>query len=423
MSVIARPRVETTVRRRVERLFSPRPVHAVPRLGVEIELFGLRTSDDALQPASMLDVQPVVTDRRIAGFTAHQAALTFEPGAQLEFSSEPRPGAVELALAADRFVDAAQAAASAAHLAFVAMGTDPLHGRRTWPLAVDSHRYRVMQDHFDALGPRGRTMMRQTAALQLGVEVSPGSLIDTWLVLNRAGPALTAMFANSPVLEGWRTGEASSRLSIWLEADRSRTGFDAMHVHADDPVEAYVDFAMSALAMALPRDGRTSPAPATTTLRTWIDSDDGVDDADIDHHLSTLFPPVRPRGDYLEVRYLDALPMRWAAHAIVVIATLAHGSRARLRALEAVDDTSMLLQRWESAARYGIRDRSIAAEACELLDIVVDELRSGGVPGVGSDSVAPLLEFRERFLESGRSPGDDLDDLLRLEPERLVTWI
>ena len=44
--------------------------------------------------------------------------------------------------------------------------------------------------------------------------------------------------------------------------------------------------------------------------------------ADLDYHISTLFPPVRPHG-HLEVRYLDAQPgRRWALPAAVLAALL-----------------------------------------------------------------------------------------------------
>jgi len=41
---------------------------------------------------------------------------------------------------------------------------------------------------------------------------------------------------------------------------------------------------------------------------------------DLQYHLHTLFPPVRPQG-YLEIRYLDAQPgVEWVAPAAVIAA-------------------------------------------------------------------------------------------------------
>ncbi len=45
--------------------------------------------------------------------------------------------------------------------------------------------------------------------------------------------------------------------------------------------------------------------------------------ADLDYHLTTLFPPVRPRR-FLEIRYLDSVPdALWPA----VVFTLDHAAR------------------------------------------------------------------------------------------------
>ena len=53
-----------------------------------------------------------------------------------------------------------------------------------------------------------------------------------------------------------------------------------------------------------------------------------------DYHLSTLFPPVRPRGGYLEVRYLDAQPFWRIGEAVTTVATLLYDAQARRDALD-----------------------------------------------------------------------------------------
>jgi glutamate--cysteine ligase len=47
-----------------------------------------------------------------------------------------------------------------------------------------------------------------------------------------------------------------------------------------------------------------------------------------------LFPPVRPRGGYLEVRYLDAQPLWRIPEAVAVVAFLVYDDRARHDALD-----------------------------------------------------------------------------------------
>ncbi|BDB41455.1 hypothetical protein IWGMT90018_19010 [Mycobacterium kiyosense] len=53
--------------------------------------------------------------------------------------------------------------------------------------------------------------------------------------------------------------------------------------------------------------------------------------ADLDYHLTTLFPPVRPRGR-LEIRYLDSvLDVLWPAVVFTLVTLLDDGCRRGLR--------------------------------------------------------------------------------------------
>ncbi|MBV8195973.1 MAG: hypothetical protein JOY80_10660 [Candidatus Dormibacteraeota bacterium] len=383
-----------------------------------MELFALHLNGRGQLPAPRTALDPLFQRDGVAEALGSESAITFEPGGQIEFSTEPQPATAQLESSIERDVSAARAALDGSDVVFIACGTDPFPGRITWPLAVDSPRYRVMEEHFDALGPRGRQMMRQTSALQICVETSPAAIHDTWLVLNRAGPALSALFANSPVLAGTRSGEANERLSVWLDTDSSRTGFDGAQIGTGDPIDAYTRFAVDALAMPLPRNGRSQPTPGTLSFAEWLALTPEADDDDVEHHLSTLFPPVRPRGAYLEVRYVDALPLRWAAVALLVLTTLAHDDRARRKALDVLPADACSFQAWQNAIRYGIRDRALAERGALLLDIVIEALTAAD----GSPS-RRVQQYRERFLDAGRAPGDDLDDLLRLEPAKVATWI
>jgi glutamate--cysteine ligase len=169
------------------------------------------------------------------------------------------------------------------------------------PLHTPSPRYLAMQAAFDEIGPDGRRMMRRTASLQVAVDLLPGAAgREQWLVANLAGPALAAAFDTS---DGERT-------RIWQGVDLRRTGYDGRHLSVTDPVGAYRAFAAD-----VPR----LPIPEATEPR---------------YHLSTLFPPVRPRGGYLEIRYLDSQPLARIGDAVATVTTLLYDARARREALD-----------------------------------------------------------------------------------------
>ncbi|MET0694872.1 MAG: glutamate-cysteine ligase family protein, partial [Propionibacteriaceae bacterium] len=87
--------------------------------------------------------------------------------------------------------------------------------------------------------------------------------------------------------------------------------------------------------------------------------------ADLDYHLGTLFPPVRPQG-HLELRYLDAQPgADWLAPA-AILAGLNTDDALLDEAGEACDPVR---HRWQPAARLGLADAPIRRAAGALADI------------------------------------------------------
>ena len=290
----------------VDRIFA-RGSRRRTRIGVEHELVVADRCDGGVVPLER-------TRQALTGLPY----VGFEPGGQVELSL-PCASAAHL----DRLVRASVAAvrdACTEHgIDLVATPTDP---REDVPLQLTTPRYLAMQQHFDELGSAGRRMMRRTASTQVCLDWWPGRAgIEQWRLLNLAGPFLAAAFARE-------TGPAS-RLATWLEVDPSRTAFDGRLLSGDDARTAYLAFAGGATPFAEP-------------------------------HLTTLFPPVRPRGGYLEVRFPDVQPDDGVAPMALALARLLYDDEARRAALhELRDEAPRLAQHWQDAA-YGtgeVRDR------------------------------------------------------------------
>ena len=70
-----------------------------------------------------------------------------------------------------------------------------------------------------------------------------------------------------------------------------------------------------------------------------------------DEHLSTLFPPVRPRGRYLEVRFLDVQPEERVAEVVGTLTTLMYDDAVRARTLAELEpEAPRLAELWRAAA-------------------------------------------------------------------------
>jgi ergothioneine biosynthesis glutamate--cysteine ligase EgtA len=322
--------------------------------------------------------------------------VTLEPGGQVELSGPPAPdvAAAVTAMRADRVV--LGAALADAGLGVAALGADPLRPPgRVNPAA----RYAAMEEHFAAVGCAGPglAMMTSTAALQVNLEAGPPAGWDARVALaHQLGPVLIAVSACSPLLAGRRTGWRSSRQQIWGAVDQARCG---PLLGRGDPAGEWAAYALSAPVMLVrdPATGDAEPVRLRAAFADWITGEVDLGrrptPADLDYHLTTLFPPVRPRG-FLEIRYLDVAPEPWWPALAAVTATLLDDPRAADLAAAA---SAPVAGAWDRAARDGLADPALRVAAAGCLAAALD-----AVPPALRTEVEDLAVLVDR----GESAGD-----------------
>ncbi|MCW2760317.1 MAG: glutamate--cysteine ligase [Marmoricola sp.] len=342
--------VTDTLLRGVSDLFATRR-RPTRRVAVEQELI----TRDAVDGSVVL----IGRVRRATRGASYAASLGFEPGGQVELSLPCSPSIAEL----ERQVHASlRGLCSDCAEAGVLLDADPVdQSGREVPLQLVSPRYVEMQRHFDRIGPDGRRMMRLTASTQICLDWWPGRAgLEQWRLAQLAGPFVAALFA--------RAHGPGSRLATWLAVDPGRTAFDD-RLLGGDPVRRYCEFAATAQAFALPEDPRAA----------------------VTHHLSTLFPPVRPRGSYLELRCFDAQPEGRVSVAAALLATLLYDDESRQGAVRLLaGEGPHLKSHWHTAA---MAPSELAAQGHELVDLALDGFSRaprGYLPG---DAAARLREL------------------------------
>lgn len=332
----------------------------------------------------------------------HGSTITFEPGGQLELSSAPAPDASACwhALAAD--IEHVRGPLEQHGMVLVPSGIDPhRHPRRQ----LDTPRYRAMADYFGRLGQLGAQMMNSTAAVQVNLPLGadPADAVRRWRLLHALGPVMVAAFANSPVHAGRPTGWKSGRQRVWMGLDPRRTGLPS----GPEPVTGWAEYALAAPLMLWRHSDSDWTAPAGLRFADWVDGWVEVPPhpptaADLDCHLSTLFPPVRPRGWY-EVRYLDAQHPRFWPVPMAVLSALLDEPEAGARAARFATGAGS----WTVAARDGLTGGGLADAARGCFRVALDVLGGDGAdPGL----VDLVAEFAERYVARGRCPADDVPD-------------
>jgi glutamate--cysteine ligase len=380
--------------------------------------------------------------------------LSVEPGGQVEYSSAPGDD-LDACVAATR-ADLAQlrAAFTGAGLCLTGQGIDPYRSPKR---VVDAPRYAAMEAFFDRDGPAGRWMMGCTASVQLcldaGTESGPSGYARRWRVAHAIGPVLVAAFANSPLVRGRPSGWRSTRQAVWGRIDPGRAappnGAHSPLDTAHDPRHAWARYALDARVLCVRRgSGEPWTAEPGLTFRDWIRrggsgrrrGDPGRPTRDdLAYHLTTLFPPVRPRG-YLELRMVDAQPGDGWVVPLAVSTALLDDPTAGDGALAATEPLWAGAGRgrgagtggagrgrgagttggagggrgagttggdgpWRRAARYGLADPALAAAARACFDHAVAGLARLGVSAEVRGAVA---DFADRYVHRGRSPADDV---------------
>ncbi len=401
-------------------------------------------------------IQQVYDSLSKPGILPGAGLLTLEPGGQVELSTAPAKDLSDCIAAASGDLAVLHEAFGDAGLVLTGRGIDPL---RRPNRVLELPRYAAMEEFFDRDGHWGRLMMCSTASVQVCVDAGldgdgASGCAFRWRLLHALGPVLVGTFANSPLRRGQLTGWKCTRQLVWsrLDPGRTRPPAGAEPAERSEPAngaarEHWVRYAMDAdvLCVRMP-DGQPWTVPAGLTFRDWLRGSgrprapgpqagalpEPPTADDLSYHLSTLFPPVRPRGHF-ELRMIDAQPGDGWIVPVSVVAALTDDPVAAAAAMAAAepvwrengglrDPGPVQRQRaagrdektpWLRAARLGLADPVLARAAQQCFDAAAASLARADAPVAARTAVA---DFAERYVQRGRCPADDiLDNTAQLE--------
>jgi glutamate--cysteine ligase len=345
-------------------------------------------------------------------------ALSLEPGGQFELSGAPLSSLHDTARELDDHIALCHRIADPMGIGFLGLGVTP-----QWPLSavpvMPKSRYQIMTAYMPKVGTRGLDMMYRTATAQVNLDFSSeADMVKKLRVALALQPLATALFANSPFIDGQPSGTLSERSNIWRDTDNQRAGMLPFVFDEGMSFERYVDYALDVpmyfikrgdyyhnVAGASFRDllaGKLSDkAGPSTTLSDWA------------NHLSTIFPEVRLKR-YLEMRGAD---VGGTAHICAVSAFFT----GLLYDQNALDGAWDMVKHWSAEQRQTLRDdvprHGLAAKigGHELLTIgrAVLELATEGLrqrrlyDGQHRDESIYLAVLHER-LTRGKTHAEDV---------------
>jgi glutamate--cysteine ligase len=385
---------------------------------------GPRGIGAALAAFGRFGYEPFLEDGRIIASQRHGLTVSIEPGGQVELSGRPFADVHVIAAELDRHLAKCAEVAGELGIELLAAGYRPWGKAAAVPW-MPKNRYAVMRPFLAARGRLAEDMMALTASTQASFDFgSERDMAEKLRTALGAQPAVTALFANSPVVDGRDSGWKAYRVAVWEEVDPARSGLLPFAFEPDLEERAYERYAAYALDVPmvfLRRHDRYLPTGGATFRQFLAEGLHGERPTILDweDHLSTLFPEVRVKG-VVEVRAADACDPAMTRALLALWKGLLYDQAARDQAWEAVRRFTVPERRalMVAAGREGLKaltpdGRTLAALAGELLDAAEAGLcRQHACGDKGEDERKFLAPLRER-AESGRTPADDALEVFR----------
>ncbi len=403
------------------------------RVGAEHEKFVFRLKDHAPVPyepqgiRALLDGltrfgwKPVLEGEHVIALERGKANVSLEPGGQFELSGAPLETMHDICEETGGHLQEVKTVADELGIGFLGLGFAPTWRRAEIPV-MPKGRYGIMRRYMPKVGGLGLDMMFRTCTVQanldFGSESDMAAKFRTSLALQ---PIATALFANSPFIEGKPSGLLSARANVWTDTDPDRTGMLDFVFRDGFGFETYARYALDVPMYFVKREGKYIDVAGRSfrdfmdgalpelpgqrpTLKDWAD------------HTTTIFPEVRLK-QYLEMRGADsgpwsrlcALPALWTG---VFYDSAALAAAWDLCKAWDIDDHERLRA---DVARLGLKaqvgGRSVQDVAKDVVAIAAAGLKrrqrlSGGLV----DESGYLAELEE-IADTGITPAERLLEL------------
>jgi len=362
---------------------------------------------------------------RVIALKREGCSVTLEPGGQLELSGDLLENLHQTCNEVDEHLREVRTVAEPMGLGFLGLGFHPTARRDEIPW-MPKDRYRIMRAHMPRVGSLGLDMMTRTCTVQVNLDFSSErDMADKFRAALALQPIATALFANSPFVEGKPSGFVSYRSHIWTDTDPHRTGQLPFVFESAFGFERYAEYMLDVPMYFVRREGRYIDAAGQSFrdfLRGRLPALPGEPPtlADWEDHLTTAFPEVRLKK-FLEMRGADGGPWRRLCALPALWVGLLYHRPSLDGCLELIRDWTpeALAALRNDVARRGldanIAGRPVSEVARDVLELAHRGLAARARLNTAGDNETGFLQPLHQVVERGRTPAEEL--LNRFERE------
>jgi len=400
------------------------------RIGTEHEKFGFHNKDffplsyegpsgirAVLEGLAEFGWEPILERGLPIALKKDGCSVTLEPGGQLELSGAPLSNIHQTCFEVNQHLKEVKQVSERLDIGFIGMGFHPSRKRDEIPW-MPKQRYKIMREYMPKVGDLGLDMMLRTCTVQVNLDFdSEADMVKKFRTSLALQPIATALFANSPFVEGQPSGYNSYRSQVWTDTDADRAGMLPFVFESGMGFERWVDYMLDVPMYFVYRDGQYLDASGLSFRdfmagRLSLLPGEIPSISDWEDHLTTVFPEVRLKK-FLEMRGADGGPWRRLCALPAFWVGLLYDQIALNEATELVKD-------WSNADREQLR-RDVPKlgfkaqiHGRSLLDVTRDVLhistrglsRRKQLNSAGDDEtgfLSPLLEI----LQRGTTPAEE----------------
>ncbi|SVA32980.1 uncharacterized protein METZ01_LOCUS85834 [marine metagenome] len=380
--------------------------HQYRKIGMEEECIIYTKDLDRLpvNPATQYSATDLLNEMNL--LTDQNGIYSLEPGGQLEWSSPPYENLNDLSIAQLRHRKLLDDVTDHRDLIVLHWGLEPI----LFPDDIDlihQSKYQLMNDHMEKVNTHGKWMMRNTASIQVNIDITGKQDAEKMgFLADCLHPVCAYLFANSPFYKNEPAGTKNIRSIIWEQTDnhRCRNLVDHGISSPNDLIKNYIDYMMDI------------PGIFQLNAKNVLENTDGtlgdrleylyangkIRNADIQLALHQVFTNVRYKH-LVEVRGADRPPLGHELAPIAFWTGLLTTDKTREKALDVVKQwSSQERASWnKSALNLDSSQIGPNGESFEYWNKWAGELALEGLAERGKNEESHFKPFFESVLSDG----------------------
>ena len=348
------------------------------------------------------------------------STISLEPRCQIELSGRTVKTIHETCKEAKTYLDQLKIICTKKKLGILGIGYYPKNFKKNvgW---VPKKRYSIMKKRMKITGSRGLEMMTSTCCIQTNLDyANENDMFKKVRIGFALQPFVTALFANSPIINKKKSKFLSYRSYIWSNTDKKRCGIISEVFSKKFTFEKYVSYLLKVPMYFVAKDGKY----VEINNQTFEDFLNGKLKKipkqlptlkDLENHISTIFTDVRIK-QYIEMRGADsgswnricALPAFWVG---------------LLYNKQILDQTFLMLKNWKleeiyqlnkDVQKYGLksklRGKKIQNICIEILKLAQKGLSLRDCLNKNKKNEEHFLNTLFEIANSGVTPAEKLID-------------